>query len=211
MILSWLNGYNPNDQAVAWATLTCGAITIWFWYYGRRTVECLACYNLPNWLKMLVLGLSGALVVETVFWFWEKFAGASGVAANPNFFIDLLLTMPWYLLMILIFWQVQKRYSYTTAEILLFGGIYELGADGLIGGLYKGNFWLGIIYSLIGLPVFITVYSVIMLPMSMLLKKIRPATARMANKQNKKIRRLLALLPLLGLIPFVIFYLMIAK
>jgi len=211
IILSWLNSYNPNDQAVVWATITCGAMTIWFWYYGRRTVECLACYYLPNWLKMLILGLSGALVIETVFWFWEKFTGATGVAAHPNFLLDLLLTMPWYALMVLIFWQVQKRYRYTTAEILLFGGIYELGADGLIGGLYKGNPWLGIAYGLIGLPIFITVYSVMMLPLSMLLKKIRPLTARPITKQNKKVRRSLALLPLLGLVPFLIFYLIIAK
>lgn len=160
---------------------------------------------------MLVLGLSGALVIETVFWFWEKFAGASGVAANPNFLLDLAITLPWYFLMIVIFWQVQKRYRYTTAEILLFGGIYELAADGLIGGLYKGNIWLGLVYGLIGLPVFITVYSVIMLPLSMLVKKIRPSSARQPTKQNKKIRRFLALLPLLGLIPFVIFHLMMAK
>ena len=107
--------------------------------------------------------------------------------------------------MVVLFWQVLKKYNYSAKEILVLGGIYELGADGILGSILKGNLIAGIITGIIGFPIFIMTYSIIVLPPAYLLGKIGNNFQKAKNKQ----RYIYALLPLLGLIPYIFILLMI--
>jgi len=201
LIIAWLGGYDLNNRAVAMATITCGALAVWFWISGRVFVEFLYCRTWPAIIKVLLVGLTGAIGIELTFWLWEKIVGAMGVAFNSSFLVTLILTLPSYFLLIILFWLGQKRYRYKTAEILVWGGVYQVVADILTGPLSSNSLLWGIIYGLIGLPIFIIVYSVMMLPLAMLLKKIRP----MASVRGSRYQRLVwGLLPMLGFVPFLI-------
>jgi uncharacterized membrane protein len=66
--------------------------------------------------------------------------------------------MPWYIIMLLLMLIVQKRYRYSIKEIIFFGGVYEIGADGFIGSLFEGNLFSGLFASILVLPLFVVVY-----------------------------------------------------
>jgi len=109
--------------------------------------------------KLLLAGGMGAAYVETEYEIWQHVFGASGVAANPNLAIDLLVTMPWYLLMTA-FLTVTLRHRKTTLfELLLLGGVYELMADGLLGSILGGAPLLGFLGLPFAIPIFTLVYS----------------------------------------------------
>jgi hypothetical protein len=155
----------------------------------------------------VLVGSLNAAIIETLFLVVEKIFGAEGVAAHPNLLLDLLLTMPWYIAMVWIFVRVQYNERFSPAAVLLLGALYELGADGIIGGV--------IIPGLMGTPVnlveflvlaaliafwqFIPVYSSIVLPPAWILEAGLPA------KPDHNPRWRQALLPLLALLPFLIY------
>lgn len=202
-MIAWLNGGDLENRAIAMATVSCGLGSIWFWYFGKSIINCLSCYFWSGWRKVLTLGLSGAIVIEFVFWLWEKIAGPEVVPFDISYLINFIFVLIGYLIIILIFWQVQKRYKYSTSEILVFGGFYQVGIDVFIEPMFRDNPLWGLVYGLVGLPVFMTVASVIMLPLSQLIKNIRPTTAKTAGKFK---RYFLALIPILGLIPLSLIY-----
>ncbi len=123
-------------------------------------------------LSAALLGIFNAAVVETVFWFFEKVFGAEGVAAHPNLIVDLAITMPWYILMVISFVRVQARWRFSAAVVLLLGAVYETGGDGIVGGLVvplllgEGpaffEFW--VMMALVAFWQFIPVYSSMVLP-----------------------------------------------
>jgi hypothetical protein len=90
--------------------------------------------------------------------------GATGVAANPNLVIDLIETMPWYLLMIA-FLSVSLRHTRATLfQLLLMGGIYELMADGILSSIIAGI----PAYSFLGLPFAIPIFTLVYSPIVVL-------------------------------------------
>ncbi len=174
----------------------------------------------PFWLPVLArrplssaaaLGIFNAAVVETLFLLLEKLTGAEGVAAHPSLIVDLLLTMPWYALMVVTFVRVQNRRRFSPAVVLLLGALYELGADGVLGplaGLLFGDmqaasaeYWL--MLGLFGFWAFIPVYSSMVLAPSWLIDRAPPQPPGAAPPW------LDALKPLLWLFPFAL-YLLVA-
>ena len=158
-------------------------------------------------INAVILGSLNAAVIETLFLFVEKAFGAEGVSAHPNLFFDLLMTMPWYIGMVWIFVKVQKREQFSPAAVLLFGALYELGADGFIGGLIAPTF-MGESANLINTLVllltvafwqFIPVYSSLVLPPTWILEAAQPGLT------TDKPRWQRGFLPLLWLIPFTIY------
>jgi hypothetical protein len=168
------------------------------------------------WLKKLsgkpvrnaiLLGSFNAAAIETLFLVTEKACGASGVAAHPNILIDLLITMPWYIGMVWIFVKVQAKEAFSLAAVLLLGAVYEMGADGIVGGVlapaimgtpvYLGEFLL--LSILFAFWQFIPVYSSIVLPPAWVLEyHLLPAEPGPKIWQR-------AFLPLILLIPFSIY------
>lgn len=131
---------------------------------------------------------------------------ASGVAASPNFIVDLLITMPWYLIMVWLLFVVETKYYYTYTEILLLGGVYELGADGILGQILEGVTGESLLVFLV-FPLFVIVYSIIVLPPTYLVRKEIAEIRKMNPGRTHKYRY--GLLPLLGLIPFFVYVLVL--
>jgi len=155
----------------------------------------------------ILLGTFNAAVIETLFLLIEKAFGASGVAAHPNLLIDLLITMPWYIGMVWIFVKVQEKERFPFAAVLLLGAVYEMGADGIVGGVIMPAI-MGTPVNLIEFTVlallaafwqFIPVYSSIVLPPAWVLESSLPP----AESGKKRWRR--AFFPLVLLIPFSIY------
>lgn len=208
LILAILLDPTPENYTLG-VSITLSGLYTWLLYFSREL-----------WIKRLSnkpirnaiwVGSLNAAVVETIFLIVEKTFGATGVAAHPNLLIDLVLTMPWYIGMVWIFVRVQYREQFPAGVVLLLGAIYELGADGVIGGLIlpalMGTLPNLLEYvTLMGLGMFwqfIPVYSSLVLPPAWILKQGDPTEI---PKQKRWTR---GLLPLLLLIPFTIYLVLI--
>jgi hypothetical protein len=201
---------SAHDKVVAYSLFTCAASTVAVWTFRDVIASWARKWNASPRLKFIIIGSSGAAFAEYVFWQFERLFAITGVAANPNLAIDLLVTMPWYVMMIALLWKVETRYKYSFAEIFFLGGAYELGADGLVGSIMGGTFSAATIPLLIALiPFFALVYAVMVIPCSAIMRdevdRIRDARPPAGGN-----RRVYAMLPWLGLIPyFVIAFLML--
>jgi hypothetical protein len=115
--------------------------------------------------KLFLAGGGGAAFVETEYVFWEHVTGATGVAASPNLGLDLLETMPWYLLLLTFLGIALKHARPSLFQLLLLGGIYELMSDGLLGAFIGGTLVSSLPFLLLVLPIFTLVYSpIVVLP-----------------------------------------------
>ncbi len=198
LLFVWVLGDSANDRTVAISAVICGGSTFLFWSYKTAVKRII-----PSWSsrkKFVFLGSVGAVWVEFVFWLFEKLCGAQGVAASPNLILDLLATMPWYIMMLFLLYKVETMYSYSYTEILLLGGIYELGADGIFGQMIEGITVALLFLVVMVIPLFVMVYSFIVLPPTYLLREEIAEIRREHPQETHKYRY--ALLPLLGLIPY---------
>jgi hypothetical protein len=157
-----------------------------------------------------LLGIANAAIVETLFLVAEKLMGAQGIAAHPNLLIDLLVTMPWYIGVVLIFCRVQARQRFSPATVLLLGALYEVGGDGLVGGLLIPALfgpppdlvgWV-VLVPLLAFWQFIPVYSSLVLPPAWVLESVPPSPSRPPAWRD-------ALLPLLWILPFSVYVLLV--
>lgn len=201
----WLFGGKVNDKVVGISAFFSGLSTFAFWCCRKRVKVRVEKWNVSPRTKFILIGSLGAVWVEFVFWLFEKAFGTVGVAANPNFLIDLLVTMPWYVLMIVLLWKVETTNRYRLGELVLFGGIYELGADGLIGSFIGGTFsFAALPLVLFMIPMLVVVYSFMLLPCSYLLKDDIDRVRENTMARSKVNKYVYTLLPLLGLIPYVV-------
>lgn len=206
LVLSMVMEPTPENFTIFVAIILSGVYT-WLLFLSKE-------FWLPKLSKSptinaIILGSLNAAVIETLFLFIEKVFGAEGVAAHPNLFVDLLITMPWYIGMVWIFVKVQKMERFSPAAVLLFGALYELGADGFVGGLIAPTI-MGDSVNLINTLVlmllvafwqFIPVYSSLVLPSTWILESDQH------KSRVEKPRWLQGFLPLLWLIPFTIYLL----
>lgn len=198
LLFVWVVGDSANDRTVAISAVICGGSTFLFWSY-RTAVKRITLFWSSR-KKFVFLGSLGAVWVEFVFWLFEKLCSAQGVAASPNLILDLLATMPWYIMMLFLLYRVETTYSYSYTEILLLGGIYELGADGIFGQIMEGLTVASLFLVVMVIPLFVIVYSFIVLPPTYLLREEITEIRREQPQRTHKYRY--ALLPLLGLIPY---------
>jgi len=159
------------------------------------------------------LGIFNAAFNEMLYWGIQGVLGATDVAAHPNLLIDLALTMPWYAGMVVLFVHIQKRRNFSPTTVLLIGALYEVGADGLVGGQ--------IIPLISGKPVdfvgswallaamafwqFIAVYSSMVLPPAWVLE----GTYRPEKDGRRRVAWLDALTPLEWLAPYTVYVIII--
>ena len=181
--------------------LISGLSTLLFWIFRKPVSSVVSGLRISPKRKFVLIGSIGAVWVEFEFWVLEKVFGVS-LAASPDLFLDLLVTMPWYILMVFLLWKVETKYSYSLFAILIYGGIYDFFADGILGmvlgawDLSLGN----LVLLLMTYPAFVLSYSFIVFPPSYLLReeisKIRTETKGGMTKY------LYGLLPLVGLLAY---------
>jgi len=201
LILAVLLDPTPENFTLGVSIFLSGLYT-WLLYL---TQEC--------WIKRLrrkpmrnaiLLGSLNAAVIEILFLVVEKAFGAAGVAAHPNLLVDLLLTMPWYIGIVWIFVKIQSRQPYPNSMVLLLGALYELGGDGIIGGILLPSLMGAppdLLEFLILIPLavfwqFIPVYSSIVLAPAWVLR----AGLDVDRPDNPRVRA--GFLPLLWMAPY---------
>jgi hypothetical protein len=169
-IIASISDPTPENFTLTASVWFAGLYTLGFYFTRHWWLPQLARRPLRN---AVILGAFNAAVIEAEFLFFEKLFGAEGVAAHPDLLFDLILTMPWYILMVITFVKVQHRWRFSAATVLFLGGVYEMGADGIVGPLLEAiagdsfslftlEYWL--MMALMGLWLFIPVYSSMVLP-----------------------------------------------
>ena len=189
----------PEDQTHAVAITLSGVYTVLLYLTRRWWLPRLADRPQRN---AMILGSLNAAVIETLFLAVQRMFGAEGVAAHPNLIIDLLVTMPWYIGMVVIFVKVQHRRRFTCSTVLLLGAVYECGADGLVGGGLNGMLLDPTFFPMLFLIffwAFIPVYSSMVLPPAWLIATTPPAAPPLRPAWRDALR------PLVWLAPFVLY------
>jgi hypothetical protein len=191
-----------TDHVTGLGIITCGLSTFLFWTCRSRLRRALGRWRLRPALRFVIIGGLGAAWAELIFWGYQTAFHITGVAANANLGLDLLVTMPWYLLMLALLWRAVTRHAYSYRELAFLGGAYDLCADGLLrqalGGALSVN---AALLDVIALPMFIAAYSVMVLPPCALLAE--ETAAIRAERPPQRGRRLLyGLLPITGLLPY---------
>jgi len=208
LIVLWTLGGGANDRTVGVSALICGVTSLVFWQLRQPLTNRVRTWRKTR-TKFIVLGGIGALWVEFVFWAFEKVFNASGVAASPNLLLDWLGTMPWYLMMTFLLWYVVTKYHYSLLELVLLGGVYELGVDGIFASFAKRTLLSPntLLLPFI-IPLFVIVYSpIILLPNLTLKQEIAAFHVERLQPKISNFRRYgYAMLPWLGLTPYFIIF-----
>jgi hypothetical protein len=199
-----LKNPTPNNLTTFSAIETAGLYTLLLFLTRRRWLPLLA--RRPA-INALVLGIINAALIEAEFWAFERFFGGSGVAASSNLLLDWLFTMPWYIGMVLLFVRGQRRSRFPTVVLYLLAGLYETGADGVVGGQVVPwisghavsllSSWAFLIF--ISFWQFILVYSSMILPPAWVIGASSPGDLPPRRRWGD------ALLPLAWLVPYTIY------
>ena len=132
LVASEVSNKTPETLTYLLSIAGSGLYTLILYRTRSRWLPRLAGHPLRN---AMLLGIFNAAAIEALFLWIQNSLGAHGIAAADNLWLDLILTMPWYIGMVIIFVIIQNRQRFSTATILLLGGLYEVGADGIVGGL----------------------------------------------------------------------------
>lgn len=198
----WFFSNDPLVILSGFGVLIVGVSSIIFWHYRIWLSLKVKEIRLSAKQKFIIIGALAAAWVELEFWVIEKLSGVSGIAASSNFFLDLFATMPWYILMMLLLWKVVTRYSYSFYVILIYGGIYDFFADGILGTIINTNAFpppQQLVSLLISFPVFVITYSLIVLAPVQLLRDY----IMKDGQRRGPAKYFYGFLPLLGLAPYV--------
>jgi len=208
LVAGTLKNPTPNNLTTLAAIETAGIYTLvlfltrggWLRLFSRRPV-----------LGAAALGIFNAALIEAEFWAFERIFGGSGVASSANLLLDWLFTMPWYIGMVILFVRGERRSRFPPLVLLLLCGLYEAGADGVVGGQVLP--WIsghpvalvpawGFLIS-IAFWEFIPVYSSMILPVAWVVAA-SPAPEPAPPRPWRD-----ALLPLAWLLPFTIYLVLV--
>ena len=162
----WFIEGDVSGVTVGVSTFFVGFSTLLFWRFRVPISAFFTGISISSRKRFILVGGLGAMWAESVFWLFEKIFGVVGVAAHPNLLMDLVATMPWYLMMVALMWKMFQRYDYSIKEIFFLGAVYELAADGIFGSMIKGTLDpvnLALI-PMLYVPIFAVVYSIIVIP-----------------------------------------------
>ena len=199
LLLSTISSPTPRNITLLLSIITSGLYALMLYLTRDRWIPLLARHPLRN---ACLLGIFNAAMVETIFWIYERLVGATGVAASSNLPLDLIITMPWYIGMVVIFVYAQDHRRFSISIVLLLGAVYELGADGIVGGLiFGGGLFSPGAWVLLVLAYweFIPVYASMVMPTALLVNqaKIKPLPPHPTWAY--------ALLPLVWLVPYTVY------
>ena len=200
LLLSTISSPTPRNITLLFSILTSGLYALVLYLARDRWIPLLVRHPLRN---ACLLGIFNAAMVETIFWVCERLVGTTGVAASSNLLLDLIITMPWYIGMVVMFVYAQDRRRFSVSVVLLLGAVYELGADGYCGrhALWRWAYSRQVhgYYLALAYWEFIPVYASMVLPTALLVDqaKIKHLPSHPAW--------VYALLPLVWLIPYTIY------
>ncbi|MBN1202974.1 MAG: hypothetical protein JXJ20_14080 [Anaerolineae bacterium] len=201
LIIAPVSEPTPESWTLSVSVVLSGLYTLLLYATRRRWLPRLSRRPLRN---AMLLGILNAAWIETLFLVVQVIFGAEDVAAHPNLLVDLLITMPWYIGMVILFVRVYHRRRFSPAVVLLLGGLYEVGADGIVGGV--GNFAnpaYPLLLFLVAFWEFIPVYSSMVLPPAWVVDTIPPPGLPLTPAWRDALR------PLLWLIPFAVYLLIV--
>lgn len=184
-----------KDKAIAIGYFSALTYTFAFGFLLRKKLQQILLKFNNQVILFTVIGSIGAFFIETVIWMAQTYLKTTGAAIHPNLFIDLIMTMPFYTLLsyFVAKWVIKSPFSWAT--IALAGGFYETAADGIVGNLVGLNI-LGALISPILIPLFIVMYSPIILVPFLLTKN----TNQLIDPSKLKYKVLFK--PLLALVIF---------
>jgi hypothetical protein len=148
-----------------------------------------------RWLRWLILGYAACFVAETVYIFSKPL--------HRNLIIDLILTAPWYILWMLAWYGILRRYDFSVKEAFILGGLHGFFVEGIVSLFIITK----PILALLGLPLFSVIYGFFFITPYLVLRK--DFTGQVKVSLRKKI--LLSLIPLLAYIPGFIWILLVTK
>lgn len=181
MLGNLLNGV-LKDKAISIGYFSAAAYTLIFGLLLRKNLQKISANFTNKRLLFTIYGAIGAIFVETVIWLAQVSLNTTGAAISTNLWIDILMTVPFYVLLCYFLSGLVLKYNFSWVTIALAGGFYETMADGIIGNLIGLNI-LGALISPVLLPIFIITYSPIILVPFLLLPP-NPALAKNSVKKN---------------------------
>jgi len=161
MLGNLLNGV-LKDGAIAIGYFSAAAYALVFGLLLRKNLQKILTNFADKKLLFTICGTIGGIFVETVIWWAQTTLNTKGAAISTNLWIDLLITVPFYILLCYFLGDLVMKYNFSWIAIALAGGFYEIIADGIIGNLIGLNI-LGALISPILFPIFIITYSPIIL------------------------------------------------
>ena len=208
LIVGFIQAPYSSNMAVVEAYLASAFFTLLLYLTRRWWLDVLAGKGI---LAAILAGIFCALVVETVSWGTQMMAGASANVTSTNYLLNLLISMPWYIGLVIIYVRVQERRRFSVPLLLLLGGFYKSLLIGIINAstasILMGdqvslvNSWWWMIR--IGFWQYIPIYSSIMLIPAWILET-HPAEP---SPKNFKPAWLDAIRPAFWLFPYIVFWL----
>jgi len=180
-----LNG-SAHDKAIATGYFIAIFYTLIFGFLLRKIIQKLFTRFSNTILLFTIIGSLGAALVETSIWFAQTLYETTGAAISSNIWVDLIMTMPFYILLTFFFAKLATRYWFSWKIAAISGGFYEIIADGVIGNLFIGNVF-GILLAPFLFPIFIVVYSPIILTPFLLLSPRLVPTQELKGKKYLKL------------------------
>ena len=162
LMLGNLSGEVLKDKAIAIGYFSAVTYTLIFGLLLRKNLQKISAKFINKRLLFTIYGSIGAIFLETVVWLAQTVLNIKGAAISPNLWIDLLMTVPFYILLCYFLSGLVMKYNFSWVTIALAGGFYEIVADGIVGNLISLNV-LGVLISPILFPIFIIIYSPIIL------------------------------------------------
>lgn len=183
-----LNGV-PKDKAIAVGYFSAILYTFLFGFVLQKPLKKLFS-GFSTIASFTIIGTIGSIFIETVIWAAQEILHTTGAAISPILFLDLIMTVPFYSLLSYLFSKQLSKSNFTWQAVAIAGGCYEIVADGVIGNLVQLNL-LGALISPILLPIFVVVYSPIILAPFLIISKNE---ASINNKYTLLIKPALAAL-----------------
>jgi len=136
-------------------------------------------------LKFILIGYTATVIAETAYIFSKPL--------HQNLLIDLILVAPWYLLWVILWYFVLKKYDFSTKEAFFLGGFHGFVIEGLIAGSLIFN----PLFALFALPLLSTIYGLFFIIPYLITKE------EFKNQKKVSLRKkiLVSLIPLLAYIP----------
>ena len=181
LMLGNLLGEDLKDKAIAIGYFSAATYSLLFGLLLKKNLQKISTNFTDKKLLFTIYGSIGAIFLDTVVWWAQTALNTEEAAISPNLWIDLFMTVPFYVLLCYFLSGLVTKYKFSWVTIALTGGFYEIIADGIIGNLIGLNI-LGVLISPILFPIFIIVYSPIILVPFLLL----PPNPDLAKNSVKK-------------------------